>query len=64
MKNGLIIDSLGTKRWYKDDKLHRDDGPAIEWPNGSKEWYLNGKQVSESDLSIITINGKRYKAID
>jgi antitoxin component YwqK of YwqJK toxin-antitoxin module len=23
--------------------LHREDGPAIERANGSKEWYLNGK---------------------
>ena len=24
-------------------KLHRDDGPAIEWANGAKEWYRDGK---------------------
>lgn len=22
--------------------LHRVDGPAIQWPNGTKEWFLNG----------------------
>jgi hypothetical protein len=25
------------------DILHREDGPAIEWSDGSKEWYINGK---------------------
>jgi hypothetical protein len=25
-------------------KLHRTDGPAIEWANGTKEWWLNGKR--------------------
>jgi hypothetical protein len=22
---------------------HRTDGPAIEYPNGSKSWWVNGK---------------------
>ena len=25
------------------DKLHREDGPAREYANGDKYWYLNGK---------------------
>ena len=24
-------------------QLHRVDGPAIEWADGDKSWYLNGK---------------------
>ena len=28
-------------------KLHREDGPAIEYPNGTKAWYLNGKHHRE-----------------
>ena len=38
MKNGLIVEH-NTKRWYKDGKLHREDGPAIEWADGVKDWY-------------------------
>jgi len=26
-----------------DDKLHRDDGPAVEFSYGSKFWYQEGK---------------------
>ena len=44
-KNGLIIDSYGTKRWYLNDKLHRIDGPAVEYEDGSKEWWINGGRV-------------------
>ena len=33
----------GTKEWYLNGKLHREDGPAIEWASGGKSWYLNGK---------------------
>ena len=41
MKNGLIIDQDGTKRYYLNDQYHRIDGPAIEYTNGSKYWFLH-----------------------
>jgi hypothetical protein len=28
--------------YYLNDKLHRKDGPAIEYSSGSKFWYKNG----------------------
>jgi hypothetical protein len=38
--------SNGDKYWYLNDKLHREDGPAIEAANGTKYWYINGKPLS------------------
>lgn len=32
----------GHKEWLLNGKLHREDGPAIEYSSGSKEWWLNG----------------------
>ena len=29
--------------WYLNGKLHRLDGPAIEYVDGSKKWYISGK---------------------
>ena len=46
----IVECSDGTKKWYKDDKLHRDDGPAIEYANGYKEYWLNGDPVKEKDV--------------
>jgi len=43
MKNGLIINKVGNKFWYKNNLLHREDGPAIEYADGSKEWYIEDK---------------------
>jgi hypothetical protein len=43
MLNGLNIDTLGTKRWYKNNQFHREDGPAIIYYNGDQHWYLNGQ---------------------
>ena len=42
MKNGLVVDSDGNKFYYKNDVLHREDGPAIEYFNGDEEWYKEG----------------------
>ena len=32
----------GFKYWYLNDKLHREDGPAVEHGSGTKYWYFNG----------------------
>ena len=41
----IDVHTSGDRRWYQNDKLHREDGPAIEYANGKKEWYQNGKQI-------------------
>jgi len=41
-KNGLHIDDSGNKCWFKDDKFHRCDGPAIDTADGCKQWYVDG----------------------
>jgi hypothetical protein len=30
-------------KWTKNGQLHRADGPAYEWPDGTKEWWQNGQ---------------------
>ena len=44
-KNGMEIDSLGNIQHWVNGKRHREDGPAIEWSDGDKWWYLNGERV-------------------
>ncbi|MFO0190305.1 MAG: hypothetical protein ACK54F_03545 [Planctomycetia bacterium] len=40
----LIIGEYGNKWYYnKQGQLHRTDGPAIEWVDGNKSWYVNGQ---------------------
>lgn len=36
--------------WYQNGKLHRTDGPAVEDSDGSKEWYLEGKELTEQEF--------------
>jgi len=61
--------------WYKEGTsiLHRLDGPAIEWANGDKYWYKEGKCYTEKDFlkkmspsptcdgKVVEIDGKKYK---
>ena len=37
--------------WYLNGKLHREDGPAVEYPSGDKYWYLNGWYIDEEDFN-------------
>ena len=38
--------SYGDIRYYNDlNQYHREDGPAIEWANGTKWWYFRGEQI-------------------
>ena len=32
-------------------KCHRTDGPAIEYSNGKKFWYINGTQYTEDEYN-------------
>ena len=50
----------GTKSWFLNDKLHREDGPAVEHSDGNKEWWLDGKRHREDGPAIEHANG--YKA--
>jgi len=31
-----------TRLWYDDHNLHRRHGPAVEMPNGRKQWMVHG----------------------
>ena len=47
----VTIDDEGTYRWYnKEGQRHRDEGPAVKFPNGKKYWYKDGKLHRDGDL--------------
>ena len=72
----VTVDNLGTKQWYQDDKRHRIDGPAIEWFDGSKIWYLDGKCLTQAQWleavkpkvtscagKVVEVDGVKYKLV-
>ncbi len=60
MKNGLKTDKYEAKCWYKDDELHREDGPAIECLDGTKKWYQNGLLHRENGPAVEWWNKDKF----
>jgi hypothetical protein len=69
MKSNLIITELGTKTYQSILGFHREDGPALEFDTGRKEWWLNGKKHREDGPAVEHsglyeewwINGKLHR---
>jgi len=53
------VEWIGGRSWYKEGKLHRENGPASEWNDGEKHWYYEGKEIkcesTEEFLRIINL---------
>lgn len=39
--------------YYLDGKLHREDGPAIEYHSGAQMWYRHGLRHREDGAAVI-----------
>lgn len=51
-----IVYGDGTMEWYQHDKLHRDNGPALDWSclkPGAGVWFQNGKRHREDGPAVI-----------
>ena len=58
----IEITERGNKFYYKDKAMsvfHREDGPAVEWLNGYKAWFLNNKRHREDAPAIEWPNGTK-----
>ena len=55
----FIVGEYGTKLWYLNGKLHREDGPAYIGANGDKCWYINGNRHREDGPAYIGANGDK-----
>ena len=63
MENNPIceIDEYGIKRWKLNGELHREDGPAIEFSDGSKYWYKHDKPHRLDGPAVIQNTKKLLK---
>lgn len=55
------IESSRFGKFYRNhkDELHREGGPAVEWPDGTQIWYLNGKVHREDGPAIERPSGMK-----
>jgi len=62
-----LIYKNGSKFYYKDPEmtmLHRTDGPAVEWDDGSKIWYVDGKKHRLDGPASEWANGSKSWYVD
>lgn len=58
----IEIDEEGNKFYFKDKEMtnsHRIEGPATEWADGGKEWYLNGKRHRLDGPAVEYVDGHK-----
>jgi hypothetical protein len=60
MEPALTIDEYGTQQWSRNGQYHREDGPAVIYPNGTQKWWLNGNLHREDGPAVIGSNGNEY----
>ena len=60
IKYTVEVYANGTKIWYSNGQLHREDGPAAEYASGTKYWYQNGQWHREDGPAIENANGTKY----
>jgi len=49
------------KEWHREDgKLHREDGPAMVYENGTKAWFINGQLHRTDGPAIEYADGAKY----
>lgn len=58
IKNGRYVVNNDI-RWYKNNLLHKEDGPALEKANGTKHWIINGMLHRENAPALIYYNGNQ-----
>ena len=60
LKYRIEVDEHGTRRYFNSaNQLHRTDGPAVEWDNGTKSWYQNGKRHRIDGAAIEYLDGDK-----
>lgn len=59
LKHRIEVDpQTGARRYYNAaGQLHREDGPAVEFSNGNREWWQNGQLHREGGPAIERLNG-------
>jgi len=65
MRNGLIIDAYGTKRYYLNGQFHREGNlPACEYLGGDKSYYIKGILHRKDSPAVENSSGTKFYLIN
>lgn len=61
MESKLVVLRGGHKCWLnKKGEFHRTDGPAYEWSDGTKIWFVNNKHHRIEGPAAEFVNGDKW----
>jgi len=55
---------LSYEEWWIEGQKHREDGPAVTFSSGNKEYWLNGVEITEKDFLHELEKFKLNKKLD
>ncbi len=55
---GIVEWDNGARIWCKNSRVHREDGPAVVWINGDREWWLNDDIIWKSQFGQLCLKHK------
>jgi len=59
------INAYGDKVWFNSKcQIHREDGPAVEYADGRKDWYKNDKRHRTDGPAVEWLDGYTLWYID
>ena len=64
MNQPTKMESDEITEWFLNGKVHREDGPAVEWKHGLKEWYVNGLRHREDGPAMEWESGAKRWYVD
>ncbi len=51
MKTYKVEVTKEITKWHNEsNQPHREDGPAVEWADGDKSYFINGKKLTEEEF--------------
>ena len=61
LKYRIEVDRNGTRRYYDAaEQLHRENGPAVEYVNGNKEWWQNDQLHRTDGPAVEWTDGVKF----
>ena len=57
---GGVFENGGYRVRNSSGQLHREDGPAVIYPDGRQEWYRNGHLHRDNGPAAIYPDGTQY----
>jgi hypothetical protein len=53
----MTVRPNGDREWRVEGKLHREDGPAVEYTDGGGEWWIHGINHREGGPAAVFCDG-------